>query len=68
MLINFFLKTALFDSIKPPTSLLLFADNDFEKMLIPARKKDETSKLMAHTIARTNEMNPYIFEVQVKYR
>ena len=51
------------------------ADNDFEtttykrelyqKMLNSARKKDETSKLMVRTIARTNEMNVYIFEMQV---
>lgn len=34
-------------------------------MLISARKKDEMSKLMAHTIAITNEMNVYMFEVQV---
>ena len=34
-------------------------------MLISARKKDETSKLIVHTIARTNELNVYIFEVQV---
>jgi len=50
-------------------------DNDFEtttykrelcqKMLISARKIDETSKLMVRTLARTNEMNVYIFEMQV---
>ena len=34
-------------------------------MLFSVGKKDETSKLMVHTIARTNEMNVYIFEVQV---
>ena len=45
--------------------MLLFAANDFEKILISARKKEETLKLMAHTIARTNKMNAYIFEVQV---
>ena len=65
MLINFFWKTALFDWIKPATSLLLFVDNDFEKILTSARKKEETLKLMVHTIARTNKMNAYIFEVQV---
>ena len=36
-----------------------------QKMLISARKKDETSKLMVRTKARTNEMTVYIFEVQV---
>ena len=45
--------------------MLLFADNDFGKILISARKKEETLKLMAHTIARTNRMNVYIFEVLV---
>ena len=61
MLINFFWKNALFDLIQRTTSLLLFANNDFEtstykrelcqNMLISARKKDETSKLMVHTQA-----------------
>ena len=37
----------------------------YQKMLISARKKDETSKLMVHTIATLNEMNVHIFEVQV---
>ena len=36
----------------------------FQKMLISARKKDETLKLMVRTIVRTNEMNVYIFEMQ----
>ena len=67
MLFNFF--------ERPTTSLLLFADNDNEtstykrelsqKMLISARQKDETSKLMVHTIERRNEMNVNIFEVPV---
>ena len=76
MLINFFGKTAFkFDLIQAAASLLLFADNDFEtstykrelwqKMLISERKKDETSKLTVHIVARTNEMNEYIYEVQV---
>ena len=30
-----------------------------------ARNQDETSRLVVHTIARTNEMNVYMFEVQV---
>ena len=33
-------------------------------MLISARKKDEPLKLTVRTIARTNEMNVNIFEVQ----
>lgn len=36
-----------------------------QKMLISARQKDETSKLMVHTIERRNEMNVNIFEVPV---
>ena len=49
MLINFLWKIALFDLTQPATSLLLFADNDFEtstykrelyqKILISAKRK-----------------------------
>ena len=73
MLINFFGKSVLFDLIKPATSFLLFADNDFVDHLKAnsAKRcwfqegKDETSKLIIHTITRTNEMNVYVCKVQV---